>query len=116
MLIFNPKDTTVEFIYGGRHYFYAPKEIQTVDEITGRFILERARCGLVEYEGQEEAVSEETYVTMPWRKLVALGSARGLFKPGFGTKREELIKLMENYDQEGRTLQEPTNKEEGAGA
>jgi hypothetical protein len=117
MIIYNPKDSVVEFRYGGVMHYYMPRETKVVDEAMGEFILNRARVGLTIYDGNVEAVAEETYASMPWRQLVSLASARGLYKTGFGMKKEEVVKIMEAYDQQkGRTLQESANQEEGAGA
>jgi hypothetical protein len=102
----------VEFPYGGQRYFFAPKEVRTVEKQMGEFILNRARVGLVEYKeavGRAEAFSESNYSAMPWRELVALGSARGVYKPGSTMKKAELIKLMEEYDSQGGTLPNTSN-------
>jgi DNA phosphorothioation-dependent restriction protein DptG len=104
MIIYNPKDTAVEFYYGGQRFEYRPLESRVVDEAMGEFILNRTRVGLVEFNSKEvkkEAIFDETdYTKMPWKELISRASKRGIFATGM--KKESVIKSMENYDKERR--------------
>ena len=105
MILYNPKDENVEFSYGGIRIYFKSKESKTFPEHVAIHALERARVGLVEYNpsyDKEMTATDMSYPEMPWRKLVSLASARGIFKPG--TKRPVLEKDLEDYDTQGRTL------------
>ena len=110
-MIYNPTDTEQKFYYGGIPYVFKPKESRTFEDVLETFALTRGNRNLVKYNPSFDKEMEHTdmdYQTMPWRKLVQLGAARGVFKKP--VKREILIKALEDYDNEsGRTLPQPSN-------
>lgn len=114
MLLFNPGTTPVEFMFGGQTYVFKPKESRDLPDNVAEHAINRYHAPLVihtpMYDKQVE-ISDTVYSEMPWRKLVQMASARGIFKPG--TSRPEVEKMMEEYDVSQRgTLQEPSTEEE----
>ena len=110
MLLFNPTEKEVEFRYGGKFYTFASKESKDLPEHIIEHATKTTNTPLViqtpEYDSQVE-VSDVDYKTMPWKKLIQMASARGVFS--MGTKRPELEKIMEDYDEKRGTLQKSTN-------
>ena len=99
MRLLNPNKVPVEFRCGGVLYIFKPGESRELDEYVAKHALERQHAPLVEHtqmHDKEVKVSDIVYSQMPWKKLVQMASARGLFK--MGTKRPELEKLLEEYD------------------
>lgn len=111
MLIYNPKDEKVQFCFGGTWYYFEPKQSRDLDKVVAEHALNRGRCGLVVYTPKfdgEMTSTDMEYSKMPWRSLVQLASARGIFKPG--TNRLVLEKDLKEYDeQQGRTVSIPSN-------
>lgn len=110
MRIYNPKDEDVQFCHGGVWEYLRAKESRDFPEQVAVHALERSRVGLVEYTpmyDREMKLTDISYPNMPWRKLVSLASARGVFRPGI--KRSVLEKTLEDYDEERRTLQKPSD-------
>jgi enhancing lycopene biosynthesis protein 2 len=118
MQLFNATNKEVEFVCGGVHYIFKPKESRDLPEYVALHALERAHAPLVVYTpayDRQVKISDTVYSEMPWRKLVQMASARGVFRPG--TARPQVEKDMEEYDNRIRgTLQESPNQEEGAGS
>lgn len=99
MQLFNPNDFIVEFYVGGRRYEFKPKESKDLDEYVANHALERQRKPLVVHTpmwDKQVEYSDIKYSELPWRKLVSMASARGVFKPG--ASREAVEKAMEEYD------------------
>jgi hypothetical protein len=97
--LYNPTDKPVEFRCGGMLYIFQPKETRDLDEYVANHAIERAHAPLVKYSpmfDKEVEKSDIVYSEMPWKKLVQMASARGIFT--LGTKRPELEKLLEEYD------------------
>lgn len=103
MILFNPTNFNVEFRYGGTAYIFKPKESRDLPDHVAEHAINRAHAPLVEhtpmYDSQVE-ISDTKYSEIPWRRLIQMASARGVFKPG--TTRAELEKIMEEYDNEQR--------------
>lgn len=103
MILFNAGTEPVEFRYGGQVFIFKPKESKNIDDVIATHALERSHAPLVVhtpmYDKQVE-ISDTVYSEMPWRKLVQMASARGIFKPGKG--RADVEKMMEEYDQSER--------------
>jgi hypothetical protein len=114
MQLFNPNNFEVEFVCGGVHYIFKPKESRELSEYVANHALNRQHAPLVLHTpmyDKQVKVSDTVYSELPWRKLVQMSSARGIFK--LGTSRAEVEKMMEEYDHStGRTLQESSNQEE----
>jgi len=111
MRLLNPNKTPVEFRCGGVLYIFKPGESRELDEYTAKHALERQHAPLVVHTpmyDKEVKVSDTIYSQMPWKKLVQMSSARGLFK--MGTKRADVEKALEDYDSEQRgTIQSTSN-------
>jgi len=100
MIIFNPTNFNVEFRYGGQTYIFKPKESRNLPDNVADHAINRQHAPLVEHTpayDKEVEISDTKYSEIPWRKLVAMASARGIFKPG--TTRPALEKIMEEHDQ-----------------
>jgi len=111
VILFNPGKDPVEFRFGGQSFIFKPKESRNLPDEVAKHALERQHAPLVEhtpmYDKQVE-ISDTVYSEMPWRKLVQMASARGIFKPGIA--RAAVEKLMEEYDESQRGIvQEPSN-------
>jgi hypothetical protein len=106
VILFNPDTKPVEFRYGGQIFIFKPKESRNLPDEVALHALERQHAPLVEHTpmyDKQVAFSDTVYSELPWRKLVSMASARGIFKPG--SSRAEVEKNMEEYDQsQGRTL------------
>ena len=106
MQLFNPNKDPVEFRYGGVSYIFKSKESRELPEHVALHAIERCHVPLVVHTpmyDREVEISDTIYSEMPWRKLVQMASARGIFKPG--TKRADVEKIMEEYDHsQGRTI------------
>lgn len=105
MQLFNPTDKIVEFRHGGIVFTFQPKESKDLSEVVALHAIERAHAPLVEHTqvyDKEVKISDIVYSEMPWKKLVQMASARGIFS--LGMKRPELEKVLEEYDTKGRTL------------
>lgn len=112
MIIYNPKESKVEFCYDNKLYVVEPKSCtDNLPEHIAKHALDRVHGGLVPYDvsvDQEMMSSEINYKSMPWRKLVSLAAARGVFKPG--ASKDFVIESLEEYDKsQGRTVQSPTS-------
>jgi hypothetical protein len=111
MRLLNPNKEPVEFVCGGQIYIFKPGESRELDEYTAKHALERQHAPLVVHTpmyDKEVAFSDAVYSQMPWKKLVQMASARGIFK--MGTKRPDLEKALEEYDKsQGRTLPSTSN-------
>jgi hypothetical protein len=111
MRLLNPNKEPVEFRCGGVLYIFKPGESRELDEYVAKHALERQHAHLVVHTpmfDNQVAFSDTIYSQMPWKKLVQMASARGLFK--MGTKRADVERLLEEYDSEqGRTLQSTSN-------
>ena len=102
-ILFNPTNFNVEFRHGGTTYIFKPKESRDLPEHVAEHAMNRAHAPLVEHTpmyDKEVEISDTKYSDIPWRKLVQMASARGIFKPG--TARPELEKIMEEHDIESR--------------
>ena len=105
MLIFNPTEKPVEIRYGGQLYIFAPKESKDLPEYIVKHATRTTNSPLVIQTpdlDKEVRVSDVDYTKMPWKKLVQMASARGIYR--FGDNREKLEKAMEDYGQENGTL------------
>ena len=111
MLIYNPTDKPVEYRYGGMPKVILAKESLTVSKEEAKWMLDpRKAKGLVRYTEAlypEMKTTDMDYKTMPWRELIKVASARGLFRPG--TKRDDVVKVMEEYDSSTGVTQKPSN-------
>ena len=111
MIIFNPTNKPIEFRHAGRAWIILSKESRTVTETEGKAALDpRIGKGLVLYTEAhqvDEEVTDMDYDTMPWKELIKASSVRKLFRPG--TKRETIVKLMRDYDEENRITQKSSN-------
>jgi hypothetical protein len=127
-MIYNPSSSEKEFMHGGITHIFAPKEKRILEGPVAHHALTRWKgLGLVDYtqslkdkNAKEEEVVEEVvepiedgtapegektvsvYAGLPWKDLVALGSARKVFKPGM--KKEELLALLEGEDEQAGTV------------
>ena len=119
VVLYNPTDEKVKFCYGGKWEYFDPKESKTFPEHKAMHAIKRAKVPLVEYNpsyDNEMTSTDMNYSEMPWKNLVSLGSARGIYKPGKGSNREALEGALEEYDKTRGTLQKPSDKEEESGA
>jgi hypothetical protein len=111
MILFNPNKKPVEFRCGGQIYIFKPGESRELDEYTALHALNRQHAPLVEHTpmyDKEVKFSDTKYSKLPWRKLVQMASARGLFK--LGISRPDVEKALEEYDiQQRRTLPSTSN-------
>jgi hypothetical protein len=99
MILFNPNNNPIEFFYGGIRIEFRPKESKNLPDNVAEHALKRAKVPLVEHTpmyDKEVKISDYLYSDMPWKKLVQMASARGIFKPGMS--RDHLEILMEEYD------------------
>ena len=104
-MLFNPTENEVEIIFGGQHEIFRPKESKDVSEDFFKHATITTNSPLVVQTpmyDKEVKHSNVDYTNMPWKKLVQMASARGIFK--MGTKRPELERLLEEYDTSTRTL------------
>ena len=102
-MLFNPTENEVEIIFGGQHEIFRPKESKDVSEAFVKHATITTNSPLViqtPMYDKEVKHSNVDYTNMPWKNLVQMASARGVFK--MGTKRPELEKIMEDYDQQKR--------------
>jgi hypothetical protein len=98
-ILYNPKDSVVEFMCGGKTFIFQPGEKRNLDGFVADHALRFVNTGLKEYiPGKDEEIktSGVAYDTMPWKKVVSIASARGVFKPGVSKK--EVIKALEELD------------------
>lgn len=97
-VLYNPTDKKVEFMCNGICYIFLPYEKKVVEGFPAYHALNHVNTGLVVYNIEEAAVAKEgmAYDKLPWKKLVALGSKEGVFKPGM--PKEDLIKALEELD------------------
>lgn len=106
-VLYNPTDKKIEFMCNRITYIFKPYEKKVLEGFPAFHALHHVNTGLVEYsiEGAPQAVKEEfvlpqdeevAYDKLPWRKLVSLGSARGIFAPGMG--KEDLIEKLKESD------------------
>ena len=105
LLIFNPTEKEVEIVFGGQHTIFKSKESKDVSEEFVKHATATTNSPLViqtPMYDKEVEISDVNYSEMPWKKLVQMASARGVFKPPM--KRAILEKLMEEYDKERGTL------------
>lgn len=113
MILYNPGIKPVEFIYDGFHYIVAPKQSRNFPDYIAEHALERQHAPLVEYNQSydgEMLSTDVEYSKMPWKKLVSLASARGVYKPGEkGLNRASLEVRMEEYDRTNGTVQVSSN-------
>lgn len=99
MRLLNPNKEPVEFRCGGVLYILKPGESRELDEHVANHALNRVHAPLVEHTpmfDNQVAFSDTVYSEMPWKKLIQMASARGLFK--MGTKRADIEKALEDYD------------------
>ena len=96
-ILFNPFPYEVEFMRDRKIYKFKPYENRPLDGVVAYHALNMANCGLVEYDPKihddKVKVDSIDYSKMPWKRLVSLGSERGVFKPGM--QREELEKALD---------------------
>jgi hypothetical protein len=106
VLLFNPKDTRVEFMCDRQIYIFEPGEKQLVEDFVANNALHLTNTGLKVCEPEDEVkaktIEDIGYETMPWKQLVSMASARGLFKPG--TLRATLIENLKEEDARARTV------------
>jgi hypothetical protein len=117
MILYNPTDVEQKFYHGHIPYVFKPKESRTLPDDVGKWGLKRGNKNLVEYTAmydKEMLSTDMDYEKMNWRNLVALASARGMFKPSM--KRDTLLQLLKDYDTERRTLQKLDDQEKGEGS
>lgn len=101
-ILYNPKDTKVEFMYDHQVYIFNPGEKRVLSGDVANYALKFINSGLLEYDGLNEPEgvnSGVAYDKMPWKKVVSLASKKGLFKPGM--KKEEVYKALEESDVQG---------------
>jgi hypothetical protein len=104
-ILYNPKDTVVEFMCGGKTYIFQPGEKRNLEGYVADHALRFVNTGLKEYvpnfnEPEEIKSSSVAYDKMPWKKVVSIASARGVFKPGVSKK--EVIAALEKLDESER--------------
>ena len=110
MQLFNPTKKEIAFRYGGKEYVFQPKESKDLPEHLVNHATKTTNTPLIlqtQMHEKEIEISDLDYKEMPWRRLVQMASARGVFK--MGTKRPELEKIMEDYDKERGTLQKSSS-------
>lgn len=108
-VLYNPTDKKVEFMCNRITYIFKPYEKKILEGFVAHHALHFVNTGLIEYsiDGKPEVtkVAEEfvlpadaeiAYETLPWRKLVSIGSARGIFAPGMS--KEDLIEKLKESD------------------
>lgn len=104
MTLFNPKSEKVEFMYDHQSYVFAPGEKQLVEWEVGDHAIRFVNTGLKEYvpetDDKEVTSSNMAYDKMPWKEVVSMASARGIFKPGMG-KDAVLKALVESDNEQG---------------
>lgn len=100
LIIFNPKDEEVEFMYDHLIYRFQPGEKKLMEWDIAKHGLSYG-CGLTEYTGDIEdgATSGIAYDKMPWKKVVSIASKRGLFKPGMSKKA--VLEALGEADEQG---------------
>ena len=101
-ILFNPKDTVVEFMCNHQVYIFQPGEKKLLDKAVAFHALHYANAGLLPYDGTLEVSGAIDYGKMPWRQVVSMASKRGLFKPGMS--REEINKILEEDDKRAGTV------------
>ena len=117
MRIYNPNKNKVEFLCGGVRYYMDAKESREFPDHIAEHALERSKVGLVVYHpayDREMTKTDMNYPEMVWGELRSLASARKVFRPSM--KRDEVERLLNDYDTKIGTLQESPNQEEGEGA
>ena len=101
-VLFNPTDSPIEFVAGGKHIIIEAGEKKMVDGFEAHIALEMTRIGLQEY---KEGIENERLVTkreqelnkMTWVALRKYGAEQGVYKgPPMG--REELTKLLLEHE------------------
>lgn len=110
-ILFNPTDKKVEFMCGGLSYSFESGEKRNLDGFVAYHALKVVNTGLKEYtpeDGEEIMSSSVAYDRIPWRKVVSMASARGVFKPGL-SKVQVITALIEADEQEAGTVQEPSS-------
>ena len=111
MNLFNPTKETIEFKCGGITYIFKPKESKELSEYIALHALERAKVPLVEHTpmyDKEVEITDVSYYKLSWNKIRSMAAARGLYK--IGQSRQEIIELMEDYDNRIRgTVQKPAD-------
>lgn len=102
-VLYNPTDKKIEFMCDRQVYIFKPYEKKVVEGFAAYHALNMVNTDLVDYAIEEVTKQEEfdypdevAYDKLPWRKLVSLGSAKGVFAPGMA--KEELIKALEKLD------------------
>jgi hypothetical protein len=100
-IIFNPNNKEVEFMYDHQSYVFGPGEKKNLNGSVAWHALRMVNAGLKEYVPEtDDALVESTniaYDKMPWKEVVALASARGLFKPGM--LKTEVLKALAEADE-----------------
>ena len=100
-VLYNPKNTTVEFMCGGRVFVFEPREHKPLDGFVAHHALNFINTGLVpfnvdvrkedlikEKEEEIQKLQAKDYKKMPWKKLLKIASELGVYK--IGANREDL--------------------------
>jgi len=99
-ILYNPREEAVEFMHNRQVYIFQPGEKRVVDKVVADHAIRFAKTGFKIYDGSTEpeakTAGEIEYEKMPWRKMVSIGSAKGIFKPSMN--RETLYKLLREED------------------
>lgn len=97
-ILFNPKSEKVEFMYGGMVYIFGPGEKKMLPPEVAKHALKYVNTGLKVYEEGDDAFTGGiAYNKLPWKELVSMASARGIFKPGMS--KEALLRLLKEADE-----------------
>ena len=101
-IIFNPTNEEIEFMYDRVPYIFAPGEKKLLDGEIAHHVLRYVNSKLKEYEADTDDInvtsSDVAYDKMPWGELLKLAGSRGIST--VGKKKEEIIKLLIELDEE----------------
>jgi hypothetical protein len=102
-ILFNPTNRIIEFMYDHQSYKFQPGEKKLLDGLVADHALRDMNTGLKIYvpETDDSAVSSTNvaYDKMPWKQVVSLASARGIFKPGMS--KTAVLKALAETDVKG---------------
>lgn len=107
-LLHNPTDKVREFKCAGETHIFQPGEKRILDGLAADHALKEDGLGLVEFSidnmkpevifSDKTTTTEVNYGDLPWKELVKLGSASGVFKPGM--KKDALVEALRGLDEQ----------------
>lgn len=110
MILYNPTDKKVEFIYDSKHYILNSKESRNFPDNIAEHAIKRFKAPLVEYSpmyDKEITKVDISYEELSWGRLRSLGVVRKIYKPGMN--RENLTLKLREYDSQIGTLQKSSS-------